>query len=103
MTEYYTSSEFRPTKEVAESAKTGGATLIIKGLSVGYLSTGLPILLICICIFIAYTFAGIYGIALAAVGMLSTLGITLAIDAYGSVADNAGGIAQMAKLGKDVP
>lgn len=102
LTEYYTSDKYKPTKRVAEASKTGAATNIISGLALGYGSTVLPILVICITIFIAFNNAGLYGIGMAAVGMLSTLGISLAIDAYGPVVDNAGGIAQMAGLGPKI-
>lgn len=109
-TEYFTSDSYNPTKKLAASSETGTATVIISGLSVGMLSTLFPILIIAVCVLIAYFVAGgagnaslgLYGIALAAVGMLSTLGITLATDAYGPVADNAGGIAQMAGLDEKV-
>ena len=105
-TEYFTSDSYKPTKKLASTAETGTATIIISGLSVGMLSTLLPILIVAVCVLVAYFVSGggqsaaqgLYGIALAAVGMLSTLGITLATDAYGPVADNAGGIAQMAGL-----
>ena len=105
-TEYYTSDSYKPTKNLAATSETGTATIIIGGLSVGMLSTLLPIVIVAVCVLVAYfvcgggsnVSAGLYGIALAAVGMLSTLGITLATDAYGPVADNAGGIAQMAGL-----
>ena len=94
-TEYYTSYEYNPVKKLAESAKTGPATVIIRGMALGMGSTGLPLLVIAIAILIAYKFAGIYGIAVSAVGMLSITGMTVAVDAYGPVADNAGGIAEM--------
>jgi len=102
ITGYYTSATYAPTKSLSESSKTGAGPLVIKGLSLGYMSTLVPILLITLAIFISYHFSGLYGIALAAVGMLSTLGYSLSTDAYGPVADNAGGIAEMAKLDKKV-
>ncbi len=109
-TEYFTSESYKPTKNLAKTSETGTATIIIGGLSVGMLSTLLPIVIISICVLVAYFVSGgaqsasngLYGISLAAVGMLSTLGITLATDAYGPVADNAGGIAQMAGLDEKV-
>jgi len=106
-TEYFTSDTYKPTKKLAGASETGPATIIISGMSLGMLSTALPILIIAVCILIAFFAAGggaagLYGIGLAAVGMLSTLGITLATDAYGPVADNAGGIAEMSGLDKEV-
>ena len=109
-TEYFTSDTYKPTRKLSDSSETGSATIIISGLSLGMLSTALPIVIVAACILIAYFVSGgassasmgLYGIALAAVGMLSTLGITLATDAYGPVADNAGGIAEMSGLEKEV-
>ena len=109
-TEYYTSDTFKPTQDLSSKSQTGAATIIIGGLGLGMLSTAVPIIIVAICILVAYlcsggaasTGMGLYGIALAAVGMLSTLGITLATDAYGPVADNAGGIAEMAGLAPEV-
>ena len=102
ITEVYTSGDYKSVKDIAESSLTGSATTVITGVSVGMLSTALPILFVALGIFIAYICAGVYGIALAAVGMLSTTGITVAVDAYGPIADNAGGIAEMSHLDESV-
>ena len=102
ITEIYTSEEYKSVKKIADQSQTGSATTIISGMGVGMLSTVWPIICICVGIFLAYYFAGMYGIALAAVGMLSTTGMTVAVDAYGPVSDNAGGIAEMAELPEDV-
>lgn len=114
VTEYYTSHSYKPTRKLAESAKTGSATVIIEGVGLGMISTAIPVLTIAIAIVLSYGFAtgfsfdpstlsnGLYGISIAAVGMLSTLGITLATDAYGPIADNAGGNAQMSGLDPSV-
>ena len=98
VTEIYTSSDYRFVKKIAKQSETGPATTVISGIAVGMQSTAVPILLICIGIIGAYIADGLYGIALAAVGMLSTTGITVAVDAYGPIADNAGGIAEMSRL-----
>jgi len=110
ITEYYTSDTYKPTQNLSGTSTTGPATVIIGGLSLGMISTLLPVIIICISVLISYYTAGgagsfnlgLYGVGVSAVGMLSTLGITLATDAYGPVADNAGGIAEMAGLGEEV-
>ncbi len=115
-TEYYTSQSYKPTQEISAASKTGSATVIIKGIGTGMISTCIPVLTISVAIIMSYLCAngfdmsmsaesiqtGLYGIGIAAVGMLSTLGITLATDAYGPIADNAGGNAEMSQLGEDV-
>lgn len=114
ITEYFTSHSYKPTRKLADSAKTGPATVIIEGVGLGMISTAIPVLTIAVAIVLSYGFAtgfsfntallsnGLYGISIAAVGMLSTLGITLATDAYGPIADNAGGNAQMSELDPSV-
>ncbi|MDR1274421.1 MAG: sodium-translocating pyrophosphatase [Odoribacteraceae bacterium] len=113
-TEYYTSHGYKPTQGIAKSAETGPATVVIKGIGTGMISTAIPVITIVVGVILSFLFAtefdlkfvdiskGLYGIGIAAVGMLSTLGITLATDAYGPIADNAGGNAEMSKLGKEV-
>ena len=102
ITEYYTSDTYKPTQELADSTETGAATLVIGGISLGMKSTAIPIIIVSAAVLISYQCAGLYGIGIAAVGMLATLGITLATDAYGPVADNAGGIAEMSGLPEEV-
>jgi K(+)-stimulated pyrophosphate-energized sodium pump len=102
ITEYFTSHRYSPVREVANASQTGAATNIIYGLALGYNSSVIPMILIAITATIGFSFAGMYGIAMAAIGMLGTIAVGLTIDAYGPVSDNAGGIAEMAEMGKDI-
>ena len=99
VTEYYTGGA--PVRKIAQGGETGSATIMITGLATGMQSVAIPVFTIVCIIFSANYFAGLYGVGIAAIGMLSTVGITMAIDAYGPVADNAGGIAEMAQMGKN--
>ena len=101
-TNYYTAYEYSPTQRISQAATSGGGTCIMQGFAVGMLSTWIPILVVAIALLVSYKFASYYGVAIAGVGMLSTLGISLSTDAYGPIADNAGGIAEMARLGPEV-
>ncbi len=102
VTEIYTSGDYRFVKGIAGTSDTGAATVILSGISLGMLSTGIPVILICISTLISYYLAGMFGVAVAAVGMLSITGISLSVDAYGPIADNAGGIAEMSELPEEV-
>ena len=97
-TEIMTSYSYKPVRELADSCRTGAATNVIYGLALGYLSTIIPVIVLCGLCYVSHTLLGYYGVALAALGMLSNLPICLAIDSYGPISDNAGGIAEMAEL-----
>jgi len=102
ITEYYTSYAYSPTQQVSCSCETGAATNIIYGLALGYLSTVIPVIVLAVAAYIAHKLLGMFGIGLAALGMLGTLAVGLSIDAYGPISDNAGGIAEMCELGAEV-
>jgi K(+)-stimulated pyrophosphate-energized sodium pump len=102
VTEYFTSSDYKPVKRVAYSSGTGPATVILSGISLGMISIAIPVIIICLSILISYALSGIFGVACAAVGMLSITGISLSVDAYGPISDNAGGIAEMSELPEEV-
>ncbi|PIE54194.1 MAG: sodium-translocating pyrophosphatase [Dethiosulfovibrio peptidovorans] len=102
VTEVYTSSDYKPVQKIAQATETGSATTILSGIAVGMISTVVPVIMICVATMVSYSFGGLFGIACAAVGMLSITGMTLSVDAYGPIADNAGGIAEMSKLPPEV-
>jgi len=102
VTEIYTSADYKPVKQIAQATETGAATTILSGIAVGMISTVVPVIMICVATLVSYKFGGLFGIACSAVGMLSITGMTLSVDAYGPIADNAGGIAEMSKLPPEV-